>query len=126
MPDIILHLPPPPSTNRIWRRRKTVSKRGKANYRSPQYLNWTEQADKLMLAFRQYPRSKLGGSFTVKFSFNRKMIRGDLDNYTKALFDYLQSRDLIRNDKDCQGYGCAWVAPEKAPHGCQIVITPLD
>jgi Holliday junction resolvase RusA-like endonuclease len=93
--EIVLDLPLPPSTNRIWR------SGGGRTYRSPEYTAWWEDADRAVIAAKSYPKRKINGPFEVHISL-KAGTRGDLDNRIKPLLDWAQSREIIDNDKDCQ------------------------
>jgi Holliday junction resolvase RusA-like endonuclease len=93
--EIVLDLPPPPSTNRLWRSaRRRV-------FRSKVYLDWIRAADAEILARRQMPKKRIGGLFAAHVTLSQK-VRGDIDNRIKGLLDFLQSREIIRNDSDCK------------------------
>lgn len=113
--DIVLDLPTPPSTNAIWR-----SVRSRV-IRSRDYLVWMEQADLAVLASRQYPRAdrRITGPFELRLVFKRG--RGDLDNRIKAICDWLQSRAIIRNDKDLIELHACW---GEAPVGVRVTVSP--
>ena len=54
----------------------------------------------------------------------KRVARFDLDNLgTKALFDWLESREFVRSDHDNEGYTVRW---GDAPEGCRVTITPLQ
>jgi Holliday junction resolvase RusA-like endonuclease len=93
--EIVLDLPAPPSANAIWRSgRRRV-------YRSKAYLDWLRAADVEIMARRQMPKKKIDGSFQAHVTLSQK-VRGDIDNRVKGLLDFLQSREIIRNDSDCK------------------------
>src|SRR5579872_1988539 len=117
--EIVLDLPMPPSINRLWR-----MGRGRM-FRSDAYVRWAEQADMTVMAARQYPKRKIGKHFTidVKLSANSK---ADGDNVAaKAILDWLQSRDVISNDKFCCRGSWEWVSPDEAPAGCRVTLRSL-
>jgi crossover junction endodeoxyribonuclease RusA len=117
--EITLDLPMPPSVNRLWR-----SGRGRV-YRSKEYVQWCEQADMAVMATKGPGRlSKINGAFEVSVLLSTKGRRGrDGDNFSsKAVLDWLQSRDIVRNDSDCRRGSWAWVDPERAPKGCRVVV----
>jgi Holliday junction resolvase RusA-like endonuclease len=106
---IVLDLPLPPSVNRIWR-----SGRGRV-YKSAAYRGWLAAADAQVLA-SGYPKQRIAGAFTAHIIVGR--CRGDIDNRAKALLDWLQSREVIRNDKDCTR-----LTIERGDvEGCRVVV----
>jgi Holliday junction resolvase RusA-like endonuclease len=114
--EIVLDLPTPPSVNALWRSgRKRV-------YRSKAYLDWLRAADAELMVRRQMPKLKISGPFEAHVTLSRKHARGDLDNRaTKALWDFLQSREIIRNDSDCQRLTAEW---GEAEAGCRVTLRP--
>ena len=58
--EIVLDLPTPISTNKIWR-----TGRGRT-YRSKEYVAWCEWADLTVMAAKQYPKRKINGPFEVE------------------------------------------------------------
>ncbi len=122
--EITLDLPMPPSTNRLWRSATVRATRKTRYYKSPEYLGWCEQADITVMAARAFPKRKITGPFTIEIQLGNG--RGDGDNRIKALLDWLQSRDIIRNDSDCRRGSWAWVDPERAPRGCRVILRSLD
>ncbi len=116
--EITLDLPMPTSTNKIWR-----AGRGHV-YRSKEYIAWQEHADMTVMASKQYPKRKLCGPYEMKLLLSIEH-GGDGSNRIKALEDWLQSRDIIRNDSDCRRGSWAWVSPEEAPKGCRVILRSL-
>jgi Holliday junction resolvase RusA-like endonuclease len=117
--QITLDLPMPPSVNRIWRKRRW------GMMRSEEYLTWMEEADVLVLSARAYPKHKIGGAYEMDLLLNVTH-RGDGDNRIKAVGDWLESRDIVRNDVDCRKGSWEWVEPERAPLGCRVTIRALQ
>jgi Holliday junction resolvase RusA-like endonuclease len=119
--EIVIDLPMPISTNKIWR-----TGRGRT-YRSKEYVAWCEQADLMVMAAKGPGRlPKINGPFEVEILLSTTGRKGrDGDNFCKATLDFLQSRDLIRDDSDCRRGSWAWVSPEQAPSGCKIIIRNL-
>ena len=113
--EITLDLPMPTSTNRLYGRGR------KGVHRSAEYVRWCEEADMTIMAAKQYPKHKIQGPFGVVIMLSREH-RGDGDNRIKAALDWLQSRDIVRNDSDCQNGLWMWVGPELAPRGCRVVL----
>ena len=118
MKPFTLDLPRPPSINRLWRHG-----RGK-HYNSPAYLQWITDADMVAIA-RKYMQGHemVIGKWIADITIKR-VARFDLDNLgTKALFDWLESREFVRSDHDNEGYTVRW---GDAPEGCRVTITPLQ
>jgi Holliday junction resolvase RusA-like endonuclease len=124
--EIVLDLPMPTSTNRLYGRGtgKPWGGRRRAVYRSAEYVRWMEEADMTVMADKAYPKRKIAGSFGVMIMLSREH-RGDGDNRIKAALDWLQSRDIVRNDSNCQTGVWLWVEPELAPRGCRVVLKGL-
>lgn len=113
----VIALPFPPSTNRIWAR----GVRGRVTL-SPQYRAWKDVADQFVLYTGAWKKArKIEGPFTFELVLDRneRSRAGDLDNRIKATLDWCQSRELIRNDSDCEDVHAYW---GEAPHGCQITL----
>lgn len=113
---VILDLPVPTSTNRIWRSQKAGKKHVSL---SPQYLAWKTEADKMAMASGAFRGIKtIKGKFEVLIIIRR--CAGDLDNRAKGVLDWLQSRAVIENDKFCERLTLAW---GDAPAGCRVTVT---
>ncbi len=124
--EITLDLPMPPSTNRLWRSATIRATRKTRYYKSPEYLGWCEQADITVMAAKQYPKRKILGPFEFQIMLSTAGRAGrDGDNFCKAALDWLQSRDIIRNDSDCRRGSWAWVEPAAAPKGCRVILRSL-
>jgi Holliday junction resolvase RusA-like endonuclease len=112
----VIDLPVPPTLNTIWRHA------GRHTYVNATYLAWQKQADAHATAQR-LKIVTIDGDFTADIGIDRNKTRADLDNVgTKALFDWAQSRRLIRNDKDCVSYSVEWVNAIDAPAGCRMTL----
>lgn len=117
--EITLDLPPPISVNRIWRAKKAGKKRVSI---SPEYANWKIQADKLAMATGAFRGIKpIRGKFEALIVVRR--CPGDLDNFSKGLLDWLQSRAVIENDKFCERLVVEW---GDAPAGVRVVVRPWE
>jgi Holliday junction resolvase RusA-like endonuclease len=119
--EIILDLPFPPSANRIWRSRHYSPR----PYRSEEYISWIEHADMAVMAARAFPKRKIIGPFEAAILLSDLAGRGDGDNRIKALLDWCQSRDIVRNDSDCRRGSWEWVELARAPKGCRITLRSL-
>ncbi|WP_315731613.1 MULTISPECIES: RusA family crossover junction endodeoxyribonuclease [unclassified Bradyrhizobium] len=116
--DIVLDLPPPVSVNRIWRARKAGKKRVRI---SPEYAAWKIEADKLSIATGAFRGLKpIRGKFEAQLIIRRR--NGDLDNFSKGVLDWLQSRAVIVNDKFCERLVVEW---GEAPAGARVIVKPL-
>ena len=121
--EITLDLPMPTSTNRLYGRNRT-----RGVHRSAEYVRWMEQADITVMAAKQYPKHKITGPFEAEILLSLGRTgngKGDGDNRLKSCLDWLQSRDIVRNDSDCRRGSWAWVEPERAPKGCRVVLRSL-
>lgn len=107
LPWLQFELPAPPSVNRF------IAKLGN---RSPQVRRWMQVADITFVATRlKLPRIK--SKFEAEFLFGRD--RSDFHNREKPLFDWLQSREFIENDRLCEWRGSGW--SDDVPKGRVIV-----
>lgn len=114
---IVIDLPTPPSVNRIWRANKAGPKRVSL---SKEYESWKRSADALAMSTGQFRGLKtVVGPFEAEIVIRR--IRGDLDNRTKGVLDWLQSRGVIVDDKYCERLTIAW---GDAPTGCRVTVRP--
>lgn len=117
--EIVLDLPFPPSVNHIWKRTK------QRVYRSAKYLRWMTNCDMAVMAAKQYPRKKITGKFEAHILLDEQAGHGDCDNRVKVCLDWLQSRDIVLNDKDCRKLTVEWAAHERAPKGCKVTLRSL-
>jgi crossover junction endodeoxyribonuclease RusA len=112
---IMIDLPMPPSVNRIWR--ATRAGPNKVSL-SPEYKAWKKHADGLALSMCQFRGLKtIVGPFEAKIVLQRQ--RGDIDNRSKGVLDWLQSRGVIADDKYCERLVLEW---GEAPHGCRVFV----
>ena len=63
-------------------------------------------------------RCAIVGKFQAEFMFGRNN-RADFHNYEEFLFDWLQSREFIVNDKLCEWRGSGW--SDDVPKGRVVV-----
>lgn len=128
-----VHLPLPPSVNRIWR----ASRAGKHKVsRSAQYRAWIKRADALALAtaaLRGVPT--INGRFVALITLALDPVIAadvareppfDLDNRIKGVLDWAQSRRLIGNDRRCMELTVRWGAPGEAPYGCKLTLSEVS
>jgi hypothetical protein len=97
LPWLEFELPVPPSVNRMMRR---------LGNRTPLVVSWFRQADMAFMASRTKQTLWRIGKFEAEFFFGRD--RSDFHNREKCLFDWLQSRGFIENDKLCEWRGSGW------------------
>lgn len=112
---IVIDLPMPPSVNRIWRANRAGPKKVSI---SPEYAAWKQHADRMTLATAQFRGLRtITGPFEAKIVLQRQ--RGDLDNRSKGILDWLQSRLVIEDDKFCERLVMEW---GEAPAGCRVTV----
>jgi Holliday junction resolvase RusA-like endonuclease len=112
LPAIVLDLPPPISVNRIWRKTKT------GVIKSETYKRWIKRADAMMLELGQLKGvHPIPGKFTASVVVRRSNL--DLDNNSKVVLDFLQSRNFIVDDKFCEELTLRW---GDAPTGCRVTV----
>lgn len=115
---IVIDLPTPPSVNRIWRANKAGPKHVS---KSPEYRSWIRSADALAMSTAQFRGLKtIVGKFEAIIVLKR--VPGDLDNRTKGVLDWLQSRGVVTDDKYCERLTVAW---GDAPTGCRVTVRAL-
>jgi Holliday junction resolvase RusA-like endonuclease len=118
-PNITIDLPCPPSVNRIWRSNRAGPKRVSI---SKEYDSWKRSADALAMSTGQFRGLKtIVGKFEAEIIIKRRP--GDLDNRTKGVLDWLQSRGVITDDKYCERLTIAW---GDAPTGCRVTVRPCE
>lgn len=114
LPDIVLDLPPPISVNRIWRKTKA------GMIKSTAYTKWIARADAMLLELDQLKGVKpIPGKFTAFIVVKRSNL--DLDNNSKVVLDFLQSRCFIVNDRLCEELTLRW---GEAPTGARVTVRP--
>jgi len=114
-PDIVLDLPPPISVNRIWRKSKA------GVIKSMAYLRWIKRADAMLLELGQLKGVRpIPGKFIAVILVKRSNL--DLDNNSKCLLDFLQSRNFIVNDKFCEELTLRW---GDAPTGARVTLRAI-
>ena len=111
---IIVDLPAPISVNRLWRASKS------SVIKSTAYVAWIKRADELVLSMGQLRGIKtICGPFSALIVVKRSNL--DIDNNSKCVLDYLQSRTFIENDKHCERLTIEW---GEAPTGCRAFLKP--
>lgn len=102
MRAVEIHLPFPPSSNRLWRRSGTTI------HKSSSYANWLLNAGKVAMSQRP---SGITGPYKISIQAKRPDKRKrDLDNIIKPISDLLQSVGVIENDCDCEMVSARWVS----------------
>jgi Holliday junction resolvase RusA-like endonuclease len=96
-PTIVLHLPIPPSINKLW-----ANSPGKPRVRSSAYRAWIIEAG-------WEARTQLVGVPTIAGTFDALISvpvssRRDRDSWSKSLFDLCQHVGAIRNDSGLRSY----------------------
>lgn len=111
---IVLDLPFPPSTNRLWRQRN------RGVYLAPEYKKWMREADAMLMAASALRGvKKIYGPFTAFITLDRGQRRMDLDNAIKGCLDFCQRIEVIANDSHCERLVCEWGV---APAGCRVTL----
>lgn len=108
-----LHLPYPPSANRLWRRS------GRVMHKSTEYTKWLRDAG--WAAKAQRP-----GAVTGPYRLQIQAVRPDkrkrdLDNLAKPISDLLTSIGVIADDSDCEVLSMRWVT---TGDGIHVVVAP--
>ena len=112
MSGFTIELPMPPSVN------KFVGRLGNS---SSVVRQWIRSADASMMSKGKIPE-KVQGYFNAAIVFDSGYFgKRDIDNSLKPLLDYLQSRELIDNDRFCYFLEVTW---GHAPEGCIVEISP--
>jgi Holliday junction resolvase RusA-like endonuclease len=109
----VLDIPRPPSVNRF---------RGRLGNKSPCVVEWRARADQYLRAAGRYPR--IIGPYELLVTFPLPQFgRYDPDNLLKALCDWLQSREIIENDRLARWLSVTW---DEAPEGCRVHIRAYE
>lgn len=126
----VLDLPLPPSVNRIWRKSGAAKAAGTI-HRSPEYKSWVHKAGlALLVSGAKRGRKAITGRFTAIIEIQRTWTvlqrnKFDLENRTKALFDFCQEHGFIGDDRDLEEYTVKWTSTN-APHGCRITLRSCE
>ena len=93
---VMLQLPPPISSNAIWR---SFNRGGRVTaIKSREYREWITKASAMVQS--QNP-GRIDGAYGLKIQTPAKC-RIDLDNVPKAINDLAQTLGIISNDRKCQ------------------------
>jgi Holliday junction resolvase RusA-like endonuclease len=115
-PPIVLDLPAPISVNRLWRSAK------KNVIKSDAYKAWLKRADAMLMELGQLRGVKpIPGKFKAIIVLKRSRI--DIDNSSKCLLDFLQSRNFIVDDKLCEELTLRW---GDAPTGARVTVRACE
>jgi Holliday junction resolvase RusA-like endonuclease len=114
--DVVLDLPAPISVNRIWRKTKA------GVIKSDAYRQWLARADAMLTYTGQFKGARaILGQFTAVIVVKRSNL--DLDNNSKCVLDFAQSRHFIVDDKLCEELTLRW---GDAPAGCRLTLRALQ
>lgn len=109
MKVLVLNLPLPPSTNKLY-----ANVPGQGRVRTREYRRWSIAA--LNYSWLSKPQGgfpRFEGAFDIQITVALKM-RGDIDNRIKPLLDFLASAGIIENDKHAHGASIARSADIRA------------
>lgn len=111
MNSVVLDLPLPPSVNRFIGRLGNVT---------PKVAAWQRDCDAVLIAqkFRP-PRFATAVAVAIVWSHDSG---GDVDNRCKPLLDFLQTREVIENDRLVRELHVTF---GDAPRGCRVRVAPL-
>ena len=102
LPWIEFELPECPSKNK---------KKQKLGNSTPEVEEWARQANMAYMSLPPEKRQKLRAMCFCKFEaqfLHGRNNRADFHNYEEFLFDWLQDRGFIKNDKDCEWRSSGW------------------
>jgi len=123
--ECVIDLPFPPSVNRIWKAqaRQDGAGRRAGVYLSAEYRAWMKQANMAVLVNGTWRRRvPMPAEFRATILLDRTRRAGDVDNRIKAVLDWAQRSEIIRNDNLCDEVTARWVPTHEAPHGCRLVL----
>lgn len=120
----VIHLPLPPSTNRIW---STARNRGGVQiFKSPRYVRWIKKSDgEFLAAGHNRGCKRIEGRFFCAVSV-AEGTRGDIDNRIKPILDWAQHAGLISDDKNCRRLTIGYIEPSLALKGCVLSLTECE
>lgn len=108
---IQIHIPYPPSANRLWIRAK------KGMRKSDEYTRWLTEAG---WRIKEQRPGRIEGPYKLSIQAVRPdKRRRDLDNLLKPVSDVLQSVGVIADDCDCELITARWVT---VGHGIHVLI----
>jgi Holliday junction resolvase RusA-like endonuclease len=113
--QIILDLPFPTSTNRLW------NLGVRRIFPSAEYTAWKANAFKMYWMQYAKKRPQMLENFRISIVLDEKRRgRSDGDNRIKAVLDFCQSARICTNDRKCDGGSWGW---GEAPEGCRVILT---
>ncbi len=117
--ECVMDLPFPPSTNEIWRQvaRRVIL--------SEAYRLWKKQADMAVVANGCWRNKvRMPGAFAAEILLSgaHRRTTSDVDNRIKAVLDWAQRVELVRNDAHCEDVRARWVDTAEAPHGARLIL----
>lgn len=111
-----LTLPVPPSVNTMFR---NVPKVGRV--KTKVYRKWLQEADQYFL-MQKKRIAEIRGEYEVSIKLP-KTTRGDVDNRTKAILDFLASREVTGDDRNCRKV----TIERSAENGlCEVTVTAVE
>ncbi len=111
-----------PSTNRLWRSRRTKS--GKLSvYPNKSYTDWMRQAAGHWLLQRPKGFKTITGPYQTTIVIAKDYRRRDLGNYEKAISDAAQTLNIVANDKNCMRF---LIEYGEAPMGMRVIFQSLS
>lgn len=111
---ITLRLPIPPSVNALYANSRHA---GRGRFKTKLYRNWIKEADGYYLT--QKPIVSVVGPYTATIEIPKT--RGDVDNRSKAVLDYLVRVGLTSDDRHCRKVS---VAVNETLDCCEVTIRP--
>lgn len=116
--SIILHIPYPPSHNKIWRANWNAHK----IYNHPEYQSWVKLAWGTWLQQKPSDFQTIKTEFAITImAFRPDKRRRDLGNLKKAIMDMLQRINVIYDDAMTVRETMLWGTPG-TDTGCLILI----
>jgi len=107
-PELVLRLLPPPSVNNLF------VNVGRRRVKSPRYRAWLQTAGWQLLTQRQ---GCVGGPWQAEVVLPAGL-RGDADNYSKAILDLLVAHRVVDDDRHCRR-----LTIEKTGDTGQVLVT---
>lgn len=113
-----LHLPFPPSANRLWR-----NVPGKGTLKSREYREWLERAANWLVGQRY---AEFPGAYRLRIVATPPDRRGrDIDNLIKPVSDLLKMAGIVADDKYARFVSAEWSDSPPAKPG-QVIVTLED
>ena len=121
---VVIDLPIPPSTNRLWRSVRTG--RGVRLYKDRKYTAWLAEVG------WEWQRQKPKGFKTIEGPVRSVLIvcpkrkTRDLGNYEKAVHDAAQHFGVIKDDNNIRHFQCWFGDASEAPAGIRLIIETIN